>query len=116
MLNSFKASIEKNKYGIILMLLSSVFVCFGQLFWKIALTSGLIYIFLGFVLYGIGAMIMISAYRYGSLSVLHPMLSINYILASIIAYFILREPISLQKLTGIIIIIIGVVLIGGGDE
>lgn len=116
MFDSFKTSVGRNKTGILLMLISSVFVCFGQLFWKLASTNGISHILLGFVLYGIGAMIMIVAYRYGSLSVLHPILSVNYIFALILAYFILCEPISLQKLAGTIIIIIGVVFVGGGDK
>ena len=116
MLASFKASIEKNGTGIFLMLISSVCVCLGQLFWKISATNGLLFLLLGFLLYGIGALVMLISYRYGSLSVLQPMLSISYVLAIILAFFVLHESITIFKLTGIIIIILGVILIGGGDE
>ena len=99
-----------------LMILSSICVCFGQLLWKLSNDYGLIYLLGGFVLYGIGAIIMVVAYRYGSLSVLQPVLSLNYVISIIIGVAILKEDFSLVKLVGIIIIIFGVVLIAGGDE
>lgn len=110
------SSIKKNKKGIMLMILSSICVCFGQLLWKLSNDYGLIYLLGGFVLYGIGAIIMVVAYRYGSLSVLQPVLSLNYVISIIIGVAILKEDFSLVKLVGIIIIIFGVVLIAGGDE
>ncbi len=109
-------SIKKNKKGILLMLISSVCVCLGQLFWKLAINDNLPMLILGFTFYGIGALIMIVAYQYGSLSVLQPMLSLNYVLSVILGYLVLNEVITLTKSIGIFIIIIGVVLIGGGDE
>ena len=111
-LNSF----QKNKKGILLMALSSLCVCVGQLFWKISANSGIAALLLGFSIYGIGALIMLVAYRFGSLSVLQPMLSLNYVLSIILASVILKEQITLLKYTGVLVIIIGVILIAGGDE
>lgn len=98
------------------MLVSSICVCLGQLLWKLSSTGGLLFLFLGFLLYGIGALIMIIAYRYGKLSVLQPMLSLNYVLSIILATCILNEKITLIKCVGVMVIIAGVVLIAGGDE
>jgi len=115
-------SLKKNRTGIALMLLSSVCVCTGQMFWKIATegkitTEGkIINLLLGFALYGTGAIIMIFAYKHGSLSVLQPMLSMNYVLTIIIGKFILSEEITMTKLIGIAVIVFGVVMIGCGDE
>lgn len=109
-------SLKKNKKGILLMLLSSICVCIGQLLWKLSNTNGVIFLVLGFAFYGIGALVMIVAYKFGSLSVLQPMLSLNYIISIILAKSILNESITLMKLIGILIIIVGVVLIGGGDD
>lgn len=109
-------SLKKNKKGIILIVLSSILVCFGQLFWKISNTEGLVYLLAGFILYAIGALLMIVAYRFGSLSVLQPMLSLNYIFTIILAKTVLDESITLIKVISILIIIIGVILIGGGDN
>ena len=72
------ASFKKNKKGILLMLCASLCVCTGQLFWKLSDAHGLLFLLLGFGLYGLGALITLTAYRYGSLSVLQPVLSMNY--------------------------------------
>lgn len=109
-------SLRKNKYGIILMIISSICVCVGQLLWKLSVEKGILFLIIGFIFYGIGAAIMIVAYKFGSLSVLQPILSLNYVLSIILARTILNEQITLLKLIGVFIIIIGVVLIGGGDD
>ncbi|MDR5588254.1 EamA family transporter [Clostridium aquiflavi] len=109
-------SLKKNRKGIALIILSSVFVCIGQLLWKISNTEGLMYILIGFLFYGIGAVFMIVAYRFGSLSVLQPMLSLNYIFTIILAKTVLNESLTLSKIISILIIIMGVILIGGGDD
>ncbi|WP_449137034.1 EamA/RhaT family transporter [Solobacterium moorei] len=109
-------SIQKNKKGILLMLVSSVCVCVGQLLWKLSATQGLVFMLAGFVFYGAGALIMIIAYKFGKLSILQPMLSVNYVLSIILAAFILREAVTLYKVIGVIIITCGVVMIAGGDE
>ena len=98
------------------MLLSSFCVCLGQLFWKLSVDNNILYLIIGFGLYGIGALLMLYAYKFGSLSVLQPMLSANYVFTIILATTILKEEINLVKIIGILIIIIGVILIGGGDE
>ena len=70
----------------------------------------------GFIFYGAGALVMIVAYRYGRLSVLQPMLSLNYVLSIVLAALVLKENITILKCIGVIVIIAGVVLIAGGDE
>ncbi|MGG7171769.1 EamA family transporter [Clostridium neonatale] len=112
MLDSFK----KNKKGILLMILSSICVCIGQLLWKLSSTEGIIFLIIGFGFYGFGALIMIIAYKFGSLSILQPMLSLNYVLSIILAKSVLNESITLLKVVGILIIMLGVILIGGGDD
>ena len=59
---------------------------------------------------------MIIAYKFGSLSVLQPFLSLNYVLSIILAATVLKEPVTIAKVIGILIIITGVMLIGGGDN
>ena len=108
--------ILKNKKGIILMLLSSICVCIGQLLWKLSSSGNIILLISGFFFYGIGALIMIVAYRFGELSVLQPMLSLNYVLSIFLAVTILKEEITILKLAGVFIIIAGVIIIAGGDD
>lgn len=109
-------SFQKNKKGILLMLVSSICVCVGQLLWKLSATQGIFIMLAGFAFYGIGALIMIVAYRFGKLSVLQPMLSLNYALSIILAAVVLREEITIIKCIGVLIIIAGVISIAGGDD
>ena len=110
-----KESFNKNKKGILLMLISSICVCVGQLLWKLSADRGMIYMVIGFLFYGIGALVMIIAYKYGELSVLQPMLSLNYVLSIILAALVLHESITVVKCIGVLIIVSGVIMIAGGD-
>ena len=112
MLESFR----KNKKGILLMLISSICVCVGQLLWKLSAEHGIIVMLAGFCFYGVGALVMIVAYRYGKLSVLQPMLSLNYVLSIIFASLVLKEEITILKCIGVLDIMGGVIMIAGGDE
>lgn len=98
------------------MLISSVCVCLGQLLWKLSTDQGLVLLLLGFLLYGIGALVMLLAYKYGKLSVLQPILALNYVISILLAAFVLKEKITLLKCIGVLIITCGVILIAGGDE
>lgn len=111
-----KESFVKNRTGIVMMLVSSICACVGQLLWKLSAQQGIWVALAGFVFYGIGAVIMLAAYRFGSLSVLQPMLSVNYVLSIILGAVVLREEVTLLKVIGVLVIMVGVVLIGGGDE
>lgn len=109
-------SLKQNKKGIILMICSSVCVCLGQLLWKLSVDRGFLFLAAGFCLYGIGALAMIIAYKFGKVSILQPILSLNYILSIILAATVLNETITLIKCIGVLGIMIGVLLIAGGDE
>ena len=108
--------LSDNTKGIVLILVSALMACVGQLFWKLSADYGVLILLVGFFCYGIGALFMLVAYRYGELSVLQPMLSVNYVLAAILGFLILHEPITITKIIGILIISIGVICIGGSSE
>lgn len=109
-------SFAKNKKGILIMLCSAFCACVGQLLWKLSAEQGVFVALVGFVFYGFGALFMLIAYRYGSLSVLQPMQSVNYILSIIIGVIVLSESVTVKKVIGVLVIMAGIVLIGGGDE
>ena len=109
-------SLQNNKKGILMMVASSVFVSFGQMFWKMFHTEGLWALVLGLALYAVGALIMIVAYKYGKLSVLQPMLCLSYVFAIFIGVFILGEAMTPLRLAGVIVVVFGVILIAGGDQ
>ena len=103
---------DNNLYkGILFMMFSAICACFGQLLWK--LSDSYIYIILGFLFYGIGAIIMIISYRYGEVSVLQPIQSINYIISIILGNIIFNEDITINKILGLILILIGIITITG---
>lgn len=114
-MNAFISSIKKNKYGILLMIVSSICACVGQLFWKLSAKEGLLVMFVGFLFYGVGALVMLIAYKFGSLSVLQPMLSLNYALSIVLSILVLHESVTIDKIIGVIVIMTGVALIAGGD-
>lgn len=109
-------SLKRNKKGILLMICSSICVCLGQLLWKLSADGGFLFLIAGFLLYGIGALAMIVAYKFGKVSVLQPILSLNYILSIVLAATVLKETITLIRCVGVLVIIVGVLLIAGGDE
>lgn len=98
------------------MLLSSLCVCIGQLLWKLSTDNSIFLLLIGFAFYAIGALVMIVAYKFGELSVLHPMLSLNYVISIFLAAVVLKEVITLLKIIGVLCNIIGVMLIAGGTK
>lgn len=70
---------------------------------------------LGFSFYGVGALVMLIAYRYGKVSVLQPVLSLNYVLSLILGALVLKETITILKCIGVLLIVFGVIMIVGGD-
>ena len=57
-------SLKKNKVGIMIILFSAICTAFGQYCWKVWEAKGLLTLFIGFVLYGIGAVSMIIAFKF----------------------------------------------------
>lgn len=98
------------------MLISSLFVCIGQLFWKLASTFGHMHLVLGFFFYIVGSFVMIKAYHYGKLHVLQPILSIGYVLSLVFGITILKEEVNVLNFIGVALIIFGVFFIISGEK
>lgn len=110
-----KQSIQKNTgLGVVLMVVCAVCLCMGQFIWK--KYDGSASIMIGFVIYGLGALSMLIAYRFGSLSVLQPVNSISYIISAALGAIYFQEVVTPGKLLGILIIMLGIVLLARGDE
>lgn len=103
--------------GIIVMIVASFITATGQLLWKLfQLENSLLYLILGFSLYGIGAILMIIAFKYGKYSAVHPMMCTSYIFALGYSSIFLSEKINLIQVIGVLVIIFGVFLIGRENE
>jgi drug/metabolite transporter (DMT)-like permease len=115
-MNNFVESFQKNKIGILFILVASISTAGGQMFWKLSNGAINFYLLLGFFFYFIGAVLMIIAFRFGSLSVLHPLLSIGYVFGIFFGVLFLHEQITFMHIVGTAFIMIGAILIGGGDH
>ena len=70
----------------------------------------------GFVLYAIGAAMLIIALRGGELSVLYPFIALSFVWVALISRFFFHEPMNVFKLTGIGFIMLGIACIGKGSD
>jgi Predicted membrane protein len=109
-------SIVKNRIGITLIICAALSTAIGQMFWKLSHSIPDVWFIFGFLLYFCGALLMIVAFRFGELSVLHPLLSFGYIFSIFLGSLFLGESLTFLQIIGIIVIIVGASLIGGGDD
>ena len=65
----------------------------------------------GILFYGLSAVLYILALRTIPLSIAYPMLSVTYVLTIFTSYFLFNEAITLNKLIGVVIILIGVFIL-----
>jgi len=98
---------------IIVVVLSSVLGAFAAMFLKKGSKKGLFSknIILGISLYGAGAIIFVIALKYAPVSILYPVTAATYIWSFIIAGAHFKEKITIMKIMGLCLIILGIVLI-----
>ena len=110
------------KRAMALMVVCTIFTSLGQIFWKLGVNkyiSGNIlsllnipFIF-GFVAYGLGALLMLIAFRRGELSVLYPIVATSYVWVSLISPRLFPDDfMNAWKWAGVIIILISVSILG----
>lgn len=107
---------KSNAYGILLMLIAALTTCGAQFLWKVAISQlALVPFMLGVVLYGIGASLMIVSFKFGEASVLHPILSVGYIGSLVLGCLFLNEVLTVSKISGVALILVGVGLLFVGS-
>ena len=120
-----KIKMKNLKLGIVIMLLCTLFTAAGQLFFKYGSKTfewdlySLITnynLIGGLFLYGVGALLLIVALKFGDLSVIYPIVSLTFIWVMIISSLILKETINNFKIGAVIFIIFGVVLVARGSK
>jgi len=102
------STLRRNAKGIGLMLLCSLCLCLGQLVWKLMPQVSPGYLLAGFAIYGVGAALMVIAYRFGEMSVLQPVNSVSYVYALLLAALVLHESFSAINVLGIAVVMAGV--------
>ncbi len=71
---------------------------------------------LGLFLYAVGAVMLISAFKGGDVSVLFPIIATSYIWVALLSWHYFSEALTLFKLLGISAIVLGVMLVGIGSK
>ncbi|MGV8140992.1 MAG: hypothetical protein ACP5NW_00970 [Candidatus Woesearchaeota archaeon] len=117
--------INKKVYRpILLVILCTLFTSSGQIFWKFAsgnlndFTSIItnVPLIIGFIFYGIGAILLIISLKYGDLSLVYPFIALSFIWVNVASIILFNEIISVINWAGIISIMLGVSLIGYGGS
>lgn len=116
---------DKKNFAIILVLLTTILTSSAQFLYKFGidrLQFNLISIItnwnilLGLLLYAFGAVIMITAFKYGEVSALYPIIATSYIWVSIGSSILFNESMNIWKWLGVLIICIGVIFISLGSK
>lgn len=69
-------------------------------------------LFAGYALYGLSAMLMIAALKYGELSILYPVIAMTYVWVTILSVLIYAETVNALKIMGLTSIVLGVAVLG----
>lgn len=116
---------KKLSSAIVIVIFCTIFTSLAQLFLKFGADKlelsfvGLItnlFLILGCVFYGIGAIILVLALKYGDLSVVYPFISLSFIWVALLSMIFLRESLALLQWVGILIIITGVSFVSWGAK
>ena len=110
--------------AIFLVVLCTIMTSAGQVLWKLstkninsffsAITNPLL--ILGFVCYGVGAVLLILALKRGNLSVLYPIVALSFVWVTIVSIFLFSENVNVYNWLGVLAILFGVSLIGYGSS
>ncbi|MGV8150725.1 MAG: EamA family transporter [Candidatus Woesearchaeota archaeon] len=119
-----KNAIRENRKAILLVITCTLFTSIGQILMKMgAAKTGSFFdvitnvpLILGFLSYGIGAVLLIISLKYGELSLVYPFIALSFIWVSILSIYLFNEHVSVWNWLGLTAILIGVSLIGYGSS
>ena len=114
-----------NKKAILLILLTTFLASTAQILFKttandldfdIAKIITNYKLLIGLLLYLVGGILVIIAFRYGEITILYPILATSYVWVNLLSNYFFDEQINIFKWMGIAAIIIGVSLLGFGKK
>ena len=73
-------------------------------------------LFAGLSLYGVFALLLIFALRDGELSVIYPIIALNYVWVAFLSVVLFHERLNPLKACGVIVIVLGVSILGRGPR
>lgn len=110
-------------FAILLVVLCTFFTAAGSMLFKIASQNFSFstilfnyFFWIGAIVNGIGAVLLIFAFKHGELSTLFPFVSLTFIWVAFISFFIFSEPMNILKIIAMLSIIIGITSIGRGSK
>jgi len=111
------------KSALLLALITTIFTTTSQLLFKIgsAKVTGILSFFNFFVIVGLfsyflGSIFYLGALKKGELSVIAPMIALNFVWVAILSIILFGETINFQRWFGIISIVGGVIFVGLGGK
>jgi drug/metabolite transporter (DMT)-like permease len=116
---------ETKRIAIVLILLATLLISVGQALFKLTSdnlemtimgTIGNYFLWIALVVFFISGLMLISAFKYGELSTLYPVISTSYVWVILISIFFFKEHVNLLEWVGIGVIIVGVILVGVGSK
>ncbi len=66
----------------------------------------------GYSLYGISTVLLVIALRHGELSLLYPVIALTYVWVAILSVLIFHEILNPVRVSGVVVIVAGVALLG----
>jgi multidrug transporter EmrE-like cation transporter len=70
----------------------------------------------GYCLYGLSTLLLVLALKDGELSLLYPVIALTYVWVTVLSFLIFHDDINPWKLTGIVLIVLGVAVLGKGGK
>ena len=70
----------------------------------------------GYCLYGLSTLLLVVALKDGELSLLYPVIALTYVWVTVLSFLIFHDDINPWKLTGIVLIVLGVAVLGKGGK
>ncbi len=112
-------------WAIFLVVICTFITASAQLFYKFGVNTfgsdiySVIFnlnIWIGLCLYGVGAVMLVAALKYGELSILYPIIALGFVWVNLLSLRFLGESIGLIQWAGIVFIMFGVSFIGFGSR
>ncbi|HTT66363.1 MAG TPA: hypothetical protein VMG35_31140 [Bryobacteraceae bacterium] len=70
----------------------------------------------GYCLYGLSTLLLVLALKDGELSLLYPVIALTYVWVTVLSFLIFKDNINPWKVTGIVLIVSGVAVLGKGGK
>lgn len=108
-------------FAVILMVICTLFTSTAQIFYKFgAVNLPVIFtnipLITGLVLYGFGAIIFVTALKFGEVTVVYPIIATSYIWVALFSWIIFNDNMNFHKIFGISAIVAGITIISLGSR